>query len=40
MVNKETQTGYFPDIYKIMRKYGLSEYFDSMYFLLKIYGSV
>ena len=29
MVNKETQTGYFPDIYKIMRKYGLSEYFES-----------
>ena len=29
MLNKETQTGYFPDIYKIMRKYGLSEYFES-----------
>ena len=28
MVNKETQTGYFPDIYRIMRKYGLSEYFE------------
>ena len=29
MVNKETQTGYFLDIYRIMRKYGLSEYFES-----------
>ena len=29
MVNQETQTGYFPDIYKIMRKYGLTEYFES-----------
>ena len=29
MVNTETQTGYFPIIYKIMRKHGLSEYFES-----------
>ena len=29
MVNKETKTGYFLDIYRIMRKYGLSEYFES-----------
>ena len=37
MVNIETQTGYFPDIYRIMRKNGISKYLnltlDSMYFL-------
>ena len=39
LVNEESQTGYIPDIYRVMRKYGLSEYFkstlDSRYYLLK-----
>ena len=44
MVNKETQTGYFPDIYKIMRNMGSRNILNltlySMYFLLKIFGNV
>ena len=38
MVNKETQTGYFPDIYRIMRKFGLSEYFE-FYIRFKVFPS-
>ena len=29
VMNKETQTGYFADIHRIMIKYGLLEYFES-----------